>query len=95
MDCYIYYKVAVEFQDQVLGQVRGMQAALHAQTGVIGGLQRRPEISNGLHTWMEIYRHVPGNFIASLTVAVQQTRLLSLIDGERHPEFFMEVIPCV
>ncbi|MFZ6813324.1 DUF4936 family protein [Undibacterium sp. Rencai35W] len=95
MDCYIYYKVPVEFQDQVLGQVRGMQAALRAQTGVSGGLQRRPEISNGLHTWMEIYRHVPDNFIASLTVAVQQTRLLPLIDGERHPEFFMEVIPCV
>ncbi|MCU6433388.1 DUF4936 family protein [Undibacterium sp. Jales W-56] len=95
MDCYIYYKVPTEFQDQLLGQVRGMQAALHAQTGVTSGLQRRPEINDGMHTWMEIYRHVPENFIANLALAVQQTRLLPLIHGERHPEFFMEVIPCV
>ncbi len=95
MDCFIYYKTPVEHQDQVLKQVQAMQDILRRDTGIRSGLQRRPEVSGGMQTWMEIYQQVPENFIACITLAIQQTRLLALIHGERHPEFFMEIIPCV
>jgi len=94
MYCYIYYQAKIENQDQILGQVSRLQAALKRDHPLIAGLQRRPEEQQGLHTWMEIYRHIPRNFETLLTTAIQETKLLSLIEGSRHLEYFMEIIPC-
>lgn len=94
MDCYIYYKTAAKLESQVLQHQAQLNAAL-AEAGRPGlHLQRRPEIKDGLHTWMEIYRTVPEGFETQLDDLVQQSGLAALIHGQRHVEYFMDAISC-
>ncbi len=94
MDCYIYYKTVQERLPQVLEQVIDIQKKLSQQVTVGMHLQRRPDATNGVHTWMEIYRQVPLDFDSILTKIVDQSKIHSMISGARHTEYFMDAMPC-
>lgn len=94
MDLYVYYKVPVAQAERVMTTVKAMQDALSREQDVRGALKRRPEPSNGLHTWMEIYRALPAGFDDTLARAVEQSGLADLIVGPRHLEYFMDVFAC-
>jgi hypothetical protein len=93
MDCYIYYRVPVALQSEALEQAGLLQAGL-AKAGLAGELKRRPQASNDLHTWMEVYKDIPPNFDTMLQQALQQTSLPSLIQGDRHFEYFVDAMTC-
>lgn len=94
MDLYIYYAVHVDLADALTAKVLEMQKNLAGECGVSTSLKRRPAAINGRHTWMEVYLSAPDGFDALLEQAVTQTKLATLIDGERHTEYFMDVAPC-
>ena len=52
---------------------------------------RRPEIKDGLQTWMEVYVDVPDTFEARLAEAVRSAELNTMIEGERHTERFVAI----
>jgi len=93
-DLYIYYQVREEQAQALEARVRAMQHRLAQDTGVAPQLKRRPEASDGLQTWMEIYPVVGDGFAAALDAAVEQAGLLSLTAGARHVETFMDLPPC-
>jgi len=94
MDLYIYYRVDCAQAQALCERVTAMQSALSLRCGVAAALKRRPEPSNGQHTWMETYHNIPDDFDARLSQAVMQSELASLIDGERHREYFLDVTSC-
>lgn len=94
MDLYIYYTVRAGLADILPVRVLEMQANLAGKHGVATALKRRPAEKNGRHTWMEVYLAVPEGFDAVLEDAVTRSELASLIDGERHVEYFMDVSSC-
>ena len=94
MDMYIYYTVRTELADPLTVRVLEMQAKLSAKCGVAGALKHRPAEKDGRHTWMEIYPAVPQGFDALLDEAIEQSRIATLIEGERHVEYFMDASAC-
>lgn len=94
MDCYIYYKTEARFESQVFQQQTELSAMLRRNGQPRMHLQRRPEVNQGLHTWMEIYRQIPEGFETDLNRLVQHSELMTLIHGERHVEYFMDAISC-
>ncbi|QJQ04606.1 DUF4936 family protein [Undibacterium piscinae] len=94
MDCYIYYKTTAEHESQVIACTKLLQQAVAETMGLQMRLQRRPEAGAGLLTWMEIYRDIPADFHSSLTKLINQHKLISLISGERHAEYFMDALVC-
>jgi hypothetical protein len=94
VDWYIYYRARAE-QDALLHErVSAMQARILHQFGVSGALKRRPQMRDGLHTWMEVYIAAPSNFDEILKLEVLTAKLLELIEGERHVEHFWDVSSC-
>lgn len=94
MDLYIYYQADLAHADALQEKVRMMQASLHTTIPVAAALRRRPDTTDGRHTWMEIYPDVPAGFEALLERAVAQSALSLLIVGKRHTEYFVEPTPC-
>lgn len=94
MDLYIYYRADCAHAQALAERVRIMQSALLQRYGVTAALKRRPEAKDGRHTWMETYLNIPGNFDAILAQALMQSELATLIDGERHTEYFLDVTSC-
>lgn len=94
MDLYIYYTVRASLADAFCEQVVRMQSDLAMRYGVITALKRRPVEKDGRHTWMEVYLAVPEGFDSVLEQAVAETKLATLIDGERHTEYFMDASTC-
>ncbi len=93
-DLYIYYQVRDEHAAALSLRVRAMQERLGAERGVTGQLKRRPQASDGLQTWMEIYPATNAGFDAALAVAVQDAALSELIAGNRHTEIFRDLDTC-
>jgi hypothetical protein len=89
-DLFVYYKAQAGDAAAIAAHVSRLQAGL----GLPASLHRRPEEKEGLHTWMEVYRAIPEDFAARLTAVVDGDELASLIVGERHYEFFLEVATC-
>lgn len=96
MDCYVYYKTAQEHELQILRQSKIIRESLmtRLQINLQSNLQRRPELDKGVITWMEIYRDVPHTFEVALAEIVDLTEIMSLIQGERHVEYFEDAISC-
>lgn len=96
MDCYVYYKAAQEHELQIVRQVKVIREYLKTRLNIDlrTNLQRRPAAENGVVTWMEIYRDVPLFFDAALAQVVDQTEIRSLIQGERHAEYFEDAMSC-
>lgn len=95
MDLYIYYRVRAEDSPALQARTAAMQRKLSQEYGIVTGLKRRPEAKDGLQTWMEIYQAVPDGFEAILESAVAREGLHTLIDGQRHTEYFLDVSSCV
>lgn len=94
MDCYIYFKAGTALEEKVIAAEKSLQQLVLARLGIRGKLQRRPESANDLHTWMEVYANVPGDFSALLEKLVQQTGLAELQYSERRTEYFLDVDVC-
>jgi hypothetical protein len=94
MDWYIYYRVRAEHDVLLHERVSAMQARLLQQAGITGALKRRPQIREGMHTWMEVYIAAPSNFDTILATEVANANLSVLIEGERHVEHFWDVTSC-
>lgn len=94
MDLYVYYRVDCVRAQELRERVTAMQAELAQRCGVSAALKRRPEAKDGRHTWMETYLNIPDGFDAILSQAVMQSSLASLIDGERHTEYFLDITTC-
>lgn len=91
-DIYVYYRLRSELSALMLPHVHTMQADLKARFGVDVSLKRRPEDTDGLQTWMEVYESVPEDFLPALEQAAIDAHLP--ITGERHIEVFVELPPC-
>ncbi|MEO0317091.1 MAG: hypothetical protein RL404_768 [Pseudomonadota bacterium] len=91
MDLYVYYRVRAEDADRLQPQVEAMQRSLSHSHHVAAALKRRPEEHEGRQTWMEIYLDVPEHFASALAGAAAA---LTLIDGDRHVETFVDLAPC-
>jgi hypothetical protein len=94
MDMYVYYSVDSGRAEALRTRVAAMQATLAAAHDVVTALKRRPGEKNGRHTWMEVYLAVPDGFDSMLEQAVDRAELTTLIDGERHTEYFLDIAPC-
>ncbi|MGS0740550.1 DUF4936 family protein [Glaciimonas sp. GG7] len=89
MDLYIYYRVAADDAEQFTEAATAMQAVLSREHQIATALKRRPEIKEGCHTWMEVYLEVPESFAQSVEHAVVDSGVASMINGQRHAEWFM------
>lgn len=89
-DLYIYYRVRDEHAAALAPRVQAMQAGL----GVPAQVRRRPQSTEGMQTWMEIYTGVADGFDVVLSQAVGANALADYIAGPRHTEVFTELPPC-
>lgn len=94
MDLYIYYRVPVANAEVLQQHVIQMQAQLVARYQVTASLKRRPQATDGMHTWMEVYADVSTGFEAALSQAVANADLNQWIAGTRHTEYFQGVSLC-
>jgi hypothetical protein len=90
MDLYVYYKVRELDAAALAPRVRAMQAAL-AREGAASQLMRRPEVKDGMQTWMEVYPGVDDRFQARLDETAAQAGLSDLIAGPRRAEVFVDL----
>lgn len=95
IDLYVYYQVREADAASLHGLVAAMQASLASACGAPPQLKRRPQLKDGLQTWMEVYPAVPDDFAAVLDAAVQQSGLPPLTAGPRHTEVFTDLHSCV
>ena len=86
---YVYYKVEPAQHAALRLRVRQFQADLRARwPGLETELMQRPEVSNGLETWMEIYRHGTG-LRPDVVVSIDQAALDAALPAPRHSERFI------
>lgn len=97
-ELFIYYRSAEDEAAGVVGQVREFQARLTAgHPGLEARLMCRPEIVDGVHTWMETYAmnaaDHPDGISAALAQEIEQQALclVPCLIGTRHVEVFA---PC-
>ena len=89
---YVYYKVEVAQHAALALRVRQFQAELRAQwPGLEAELMQRPEVSNGMETWMETYRHATG-LVPDVMAAIGQAALDAALPAPRHTERFIPLI---
>jgi hypothetical protein len=93
IDLYVYYKVRALDAATLAPRVRAMQAALAADQGVSAQLKCRPQASDGLQTWMEVYPGVPAAFAGALEQAAAAAGLDDLVQGPRRAEVFVDLSP--
>ena len=93
-DLFIYYLVPSAHAVTMQKKITHMQAALREQWPVSTALKRRPELKDGCETWMEIYTQVPDDFHSALEFAVDHAQVLSLTEGRRHTETFVDIAVC-
>jgi hypothetical protein len=92
MDLYIYYRVSAADADIFQQKAMAMQRQLPGAASA--ALKRRPDIQDGMHTWMEVYLAVTPDFEARLAQAVTANELPSFIRGPRHTEQFVDLSSC-
>ena len=90
IDLYVYYKVREADAPALAPRVR----ALQARFSVPAQLKRRPDVRDGLQTWMEIYPSVDDGFPARLDAAAREAGFESLIEGARRAEIFVDLPTC-
>jgi hypothetical protein len=90
IDLYVYYKVRELDAAALAPRVRALQAGI----GVPSQLKRRPDVRDGLQTWMEVYPGVAAEFPAQLETAAAGAGIAGLIAGPRRAEIFTDLSPC-
>ena len=94
IDLYVYYKVRERDAAALAPRVRALQAQVAQAHGVRPQLKRRPEVRDGLQTWMEVYPGVAAGFAALLDAAAHDAGVGALIDGPRRAEIFTDLPTC-
>jgi hypothetical protein len=91
-DLYVYYKVPTASTAQLLPQVRRLQQSLATRHGVSVALKRRPDASDGIETWMEVY----GGADPVLVPLVQAgtDTINAMLASPRRCEVFVDIAPC-
>lgn len=90
IDLYVYYKVRELDAAALVPRVRALQDSV----GVASQLKRRPDVRDGLQTWMEVYPGVDDDFPARLDAAARTAGFEGLIEGPRCAEIFMDLPTC-
>ena len=89
-DCYIYYRVAAQREQEARGALAAMLAELEASAGVIG--QVYCKAAEPL-LWMEVYTAVadPDALVDVLTGLAERHRLIACLaeNQHRHVEHFL------
>ena len=93
IDLYVYYKVREEDAAALAPRVRAIQERL-ARAGIACQLKRRPEVRDGLQTWMEVYPATTDAFASSVEGAALEAGLAEFIQGPRRSEVFMDLPTC-
>lgn len=92
-ELFIYYRVAPAHADALTAAVRGMQAALCTERpGLRARLLRRPDVRDGLQTWMEVYALPSGDDVDTAALAIERAAGRALgawLTGPRHVERFV------
>lgn len=94
MDLYIYYRVRASDADAFQQKATAMQSELQGHDTVNAALKRRPDVQDGMHTWMEVYLATTPDFEARLAQAVIANGLPAFIQGPRHTEQFVDLSSC-
>lgn len=97
MDIYIYYKVDAPNAENLRQKIMMLQSNLSMNWQVQTALKRRAEVNQStdkFQTWMEVYTRTPEGFLTALQTACDASNVESLIEGERHIEFFMDIMAC-
>lgn len=88
-ECYVYYRAHRDDEARVLASVGALHDRLRlAQPGLETRLLRRPEAHDGLHTWMEVYRHTMAPLDVAALEAVAEAATAHWRVGDRHVERF-------
>lgn len=91
-ELFIYYRADPERAEALADAVRAMQAALcREHPGLVARLLCRPELRDGLHTWMEAYALPQGASEVVLAAAIERAAagLAPLLAGPRRAEHFI------
>jgi hypothetical protein len=85
----VYYKVDALQHADVAPRVRQFQAEATARwPGLICELLQRPEVTAGIETWMETYRHADG-LNTKLIDSIAQAAVKAELPAPRHTERFV------
>lgn len=94
-ELFIYYRATIENASVLHAAALALQSELQARhPGLQARLLRRPEPTNGLHTWMETYAapQSPQGITESLQSEIEtaaRIQLAALTTGPRHTESFV------
>lgn len=91
-ELFIYYRAEPARAEALADAVRAMQAALcREHPGLVARLLCRPELRDGLHTWMETYALPRGGSEVLLAAAIERAAagLVPLLAGPRRAEHFI------
>lgn len=92
-ELFVYYRAAPEHADALAAAVHALQARLCAELpGLSARLLRRPDLRDGLQTWMEVYALPVAADAPALAAAIEQVATGALapwLTGPRHVEYFV------
>jgi len=97
-ELFVYYRVPEAKAVAAQRGIEALQAELRAaHAGLEARLLRRPEASNGVQTWMEIYRR-PGHALGidevlQTDIEARAARHAPHFEGVRHVEVFVGMAP--
>lgn len=95
-ELFIYYRAQADRAEALCREVRAMQDRLRRDhPHLTARLLRRPAVSDGRHTWMEIYA-CAATAATECTpplaaIEAEAAGLAALIDGPRHVETFIDI----
>ncbi len=88
----VYYKVDAGQHPAVASRVQQLQIAVKAQwPGLTAELLQRPEVTVGVETWMETYRHADG-LSAAFIDAIALAAVNADLPAPRHTERFVVLL---
>jgi Domain of unknown function (DUF4936) len=93
-ELFIYFRAQAQDDDAVKAAVHQIQDELRrAWPGLSARLLHRPQVQDGLRTWMEVYAMVgaagvPPSLQAAIELAAQNS--MPWLVGERHVEVFVD-----
>ncbi|MCK4124135.1 DUF4936 family protein [Ralstonia pseudosolanacearum] len=87
---FVYFRIAERDAAAALPRWQRWLDTVEEATGVSGALMRRPEVRDGLATWMECYHDIPPAFAATLAGLWETGGPREFVAGERHAECFAE-----
>lgn len=92
-ELFVYYRVAPVHAEALNAAVQALQSRLRAeQPGLNARLLHRPDLRDGLQTWMEVYALPPGADTEAVALRIERTAREALapwLASPRHVERFV------